>query len=180
MTQKRSYKQYPKEFKEEAVALVTEQGYTVPKAAEALGVAANMLYRWKDNAEKQKAGITLSEDERTELKSLRQDADQGVRAMSVDRLSIPGAEELLPELEKCLASEIKMYVRVKIVETIGKIGGYKAKRILGAIATKDRMARVRSTAYTAWKALKGTNEGPAQKIQKPDDPMISDPQVDDF
>jgi transposase len=37
MTQKRSYKQYPKEFKEEAVALVTEQGYIVPKAAEAFG-----------------------------------------------------------------------------------------------------------------------------------------------
>ena len=73
MTQKRSYKQYPKEFKEEAVTLVTEQGYTVPKAAEALGVATNMLYRWKENAEKQKAGITLSEDERTELKSLRQE-----------------------------------------------------------------------------------------------------------
>jgi transposase len=73
MTQKRSYKQYPKEFKEEAVALITEQGYTVAKAAEALGVATNMLYRWKENAEKQKAGITLSEDERTELKGLRQE-----------------------------------------------------------------------------------------------------------
>ena len=45
MTQKRSYKQYPKEFKEEAVALITEQGYTVAKGAEALGVATNMLYR---------------------------------------------------------------------------------------------------------------------------------------
>jgi transposase-like protein len=36
MTQKRSYKQYPKEFKEEAVALVTEQGSeesVQPKAA---------------------------------------------------------------------------------------------------------------------------------------------------
>jgi hypothetical protein len=29
--QKRSYKQYPKEFKEEAVALVTEQGYADTK-----------------------------------------------------------------------------------------------------------------------------------------------------
>ena len=47
MTQKPSYKKYPKEFKEEAVALFTEQGYTVPKAAEALGVATNMLYRWR-------------------------------------------------------------------------------------------------------------------------------------
>lgn len=45
MTQKRSYKQYPKKFKEEAVALVTKQGYTVPKAAEASGVTTNMLYR---------------------------------------------------------------------------------------------------------------------------------------
>jgi transposase len=33
MTQKRGYKQYRKEFKEEAVALITEQGYTVAKAA---------------------------------------------------------------------------------------------------------------------------------------------------
>jgi len=73
VSQKRSYKQYPKQFKEEAVALVTEQGYSVPKAAEALGVAINMLYRWKENAENQKAGITLTEDERTELKSLRQE-----------------------------------------------------------------------------------------------------------
>lgn len=70
---KRSYKQSPKEFKEEAVALVTDQGYTVPKAAEALGVATNMLYRWKENAEKKNAGILLSEGERTELKSLRKE-----------------------------------------------------------------------------------------------------------
>ena len=33
MGQKRSYKQYPKEFKEEAVALVLDQGYSVPEAA---------------------------------------------------------------------------------------------------------------------------------------------------
>jgi transposase len=73
MTQKHSYKQYPKEFKEEAVALITQEGYTVAKAAETLGVSTNMLYRWKENAEKQKAGISLSEDERTELKGLRQE-----------------------------------------------------------------------------------------------------------
>jgi transposase len=39
MAQKRSYKQYPKEFKEEAVALVLEQGYSVPKAAKSLDIA---------------------------------------------------------------------------------------------------------------------------------------------
>ena len=36
MSQKRIYKQYPQEFKEEAVALVTEQGYSVPEAAKSL------------------------------------------------------------------------------------------------------------------------------------------------
>ena len=96
MTQKRSYKQYPKEFKEEAVALITEQGYTVAKAAEALGVATNMLYRWKENAEKQKAGITLSEDERTELKGLRQE----VKALRVEK-------EILKKTSAFFAKEMK-------------------------------------------------------------------------
>ena len=96
MTQKRSYKQYPMEFKEEAVALVTEQGYTVPKAAEALGVAANMLYRWKENAEKKNAGIVLSEDERTELKSLRKE----VKTLRVEK-------EILKKASVFFAKEMK-------------------------------------------------------------------------
>ena len=33
MTEKRSNRQYPREFKEEAVALITDQGYSVLKAA---------------------------------------------------------------------------------------------------------------------------------------------------
>lgn len=37
MKQKRKYKTYLKEFKEEAVALVTEQGYSVAEAAESVG-----------------------------------------------------------------------------------------------------------------------------------------------
>jgi transposase-like protein len=40
--------------------LITGQGYTVAKAAEALGVATNMRYCWEENAEKEKAGISLS------------------------------------------------------------------------------------------------------------------------
>ncbi len=71
MTQKRCYKKYPPEFNEEAVALVTEQGYTVSKAAEAVGVTAKILYGWRKNVEQKKAGISVSEDERSELKKLR-------------------------------------------------------------------------------------------------------------
>jgi transposase len=73
MTTKRTYKQYPKEFKEEAVALILEQGYTVPEAAESLGINPNLLYKWKDKIEEQQQGISLSGDEREELKALRKE-----------------------------------------------------------------------------------------------------------
>jgi len=73
MTQKRSYKQYPKEFKEEAVALGLEQGYSVPDAAKSLGTATNMLYRWKELQEQQIEGKVFVEDEREELKRLRKE-----------------------------------------------------------------------------------------------------------
>lgn len=73
MIQKRSYKQYPREYKEEAVALVTEQGYSVPKAAESLGINPNMLYKWKDKLEAESQGKTLEESERDELKRLRKE-----------------------------------------------------------------------------------------------------------
>ena len=73
MSEKRTYKSYPKEFKEEAVALVLEQGYSVPEAAKSLGIATNMLYRWKQQIEDQASGKALSEDERDELKRLRKE-----------------------------------------------------------------------------------------------------------
>ena len=76
MGQKRNYEQYPKEFKDEAVALVREQGYSVPEAAKSLGIAANMLYRWKDLQEQQLDGKGLSEDEKAELKRLRKEVKE--------------------------------------------------------------------------------------------------------
>lgn len=45
MSQKRQYKQSPREFKEEAVALVNEQGYSIPEARNSLGINPNLLYR---------------------------------------------------------------------------------------------------------------------------------------
>ncbi len=73
MVQKRTYKQYSKEYKEEAVALVFEQGYSVPEAAKSLGIASNILYRWKSKIESQSEGKSLSVDEREELKRLRKE-----------------------------------------------------------------------------------------------------------
>ncbi len=54
MTEKRAYKRYPEEFKEEAV-----------------GVTTTVLYKWKEKLEAQLDGIGLSDDERDELKRLR-------------------------------------------------------------------------------------------------------------
>ena len=73
MTEKRIYKQYPQSFKEEAVALVTEQGYSVQKAANSLGIRSSLLYRWKEKQEQELATEQLSEDERAELKRLRKE-----------------------------------------------------------------------------------------------------------
>ncbi len=73
MVKKRTYKQYSKEYKEEAVALVLEQGYSVPEAAKSLGIASNILYRWKQHIEEQQQGKSLAEDEREELKRLRKE-----------------------------------------------------------------------------------------------------------
>ena len=44
-------KKYPKEFKLDAVSLVTEQGYSRADAGRSLGINANMLGRWIQQAE---------------------------------------------------------------------------------------------------------------------------------
>ncbi len=44
MTHKR--KKYSKEFKLDAIALVTVQGYSTLEAAQSLGIAPSMLSRW--------------------------------------------------------------------------------------------------------------------------------------
>ncbi len=46
-------KKYSKEFKHDAVRLVTEQGYSIAEAARNLGINYNMLGRWKRESEEQ-------------------------------------------------------------------------------------------------------------------------------
>ena len=70
---KRINKQYPNDFKQEAVALVLEQGYTIVQAAASLGITVKILYSWVSKHKKQAQGDTLSVDERTELMLLRKE-----------------------------------------------------------------------------------------------------------
>ena len=48
---KKTRKKYTREFKDEAVKLITEQGYQITEAARNLGVNENMLGRWKREVE---------------------------------------------------------------------------------------------------------------------------------
>ena len=74
MCSKRTNKQYSTEFKEEAVALIHDQGYSVAEAAKSLGIGTSLLYKWKDSIEAQRAGKVLAEDELSELKRLRSES----------------------------------------------------------------------------------------------------------
>ena len=97
MTEKRSYRQYPREFKEEAVVLITDQGCSVQKAADSLGIRSNLLYRWQRQLEDQQSGKSLSEDERTELKELRKE----VRELRMEKTILKKASALFAKEMKC-------------------------------------------------------------------------------
>ncbi|MFB1036670.1 MAG: transposase, partial [Sinobacterium sp.] len=64
---KRTNKHYPAEFKQEAVALVIEQDYSIVQAAASLGVTDKRLYNWVAKHKKQVQGDVLSGDERASL-----------------------------------------------------------------------------------------------------------------
>ena len=76
MSKKRQYKSYSREFKEEAVALVTEQGYSVPEAAASLGIRTNQLYGWKQKLAAEKGDHLLNTEEKSELLALRKEVKQ--------------------------------------------------------------------------------------------------------
>jgi len=68
-------RKFSQEFKEEAVKLVTEQGYGISEAARNLGIRAGMLGRWKREMKKQAAGgnsLAL----KAELKKLRRENER--------------------------------------------------------------------------------------------------------
>lgn len=64
-------RKYTHEFKQEAIKLVTEQGYKVSEAARNLGLSRSMLGRWHREFDAEKAGERLRGEEREELKRLR-------------------------------------------------------------------------------------------------------------
>lgn len=73
---KRSRRKYTEEYKEEAVKLVTEQGYKIAETARNLGVNPNLLGRWKRDFEVGDGDCLDSGDKaalQSELKRLRKE-----------------------------------------------------------------------------------------------------------
>lgn len=96
MSKKRTYQSYSREFKAEAVALVTQQGYSVPEAAASLGIRSNQLYLWKQQQEQAQNDSWLNADEKAELVALRQE---------VKRLRLE--KEILKKASAFFAREMK-------------------------------------------------------------------------
>ena len=67
---------YTEDFKRDAVALVTEQGYEIFEAARSLGVGEHLIRRWRRQFEENHSADGLNVDERDELKQLRKEVRQ--------------------------------------------------------------------------------------------------------
>lgn len=70
---KKARREFSQEFKEEAVKLVTEQGYKISEAARNLDIGYNTLSRWKKELEGHKNSDHLELDEKKELSRLREE-----------------------------------------------------------------------------------------------------------
>lgn len=66
-TETRKRRECMEDFKRDAVALVTEQGYKPSEAARRPGIGENLIRRWRREFEEEASGARLSSDEREEL-----------------------------------------------------------------------------------------------------------------
>jgi transposase len=102
-------KKYSKEFKLDAVGLVTEQGYTQVDAAKSLGLNANMLGRWAKEfratdgqAFRGNGKLTADQEELRKLKA------------QIKRLEME--KEILKKATVFFAAETKSTARMQEVE----------------------------------------------------------------
>lgn len=65
-------RRFSDEFKEEAVKLITEQGYKVSEASRNLDINASMLRRWQRELSPESDG-TIDADDKAELQRLRKE-----------------------------------------------------------------------------------------------------------
>ncbi len=90
----RTYRKYDREFKLEAVRLVTEGGRSVPEVARDLGIHENVLYNWRkkyledtDHAFPGKGHLKPAEEElrqvKKELADIKEERDILKKALAI-------------------------------------------------------------------------------------------------
>jgi transposase len=72
-TKKPARRKHTEEFKREAVALITEQGYKLSEAARSVEINANLLSKWRDRLAEEAVGTRLTGDDREALMRLRKE-----------------------------------------------------------------------------------------------------------
>ena len=72
----RMYRKYTQEFKNEAVKLVTEQGYTRTRVAKTLGISPKNVNKWVKAATKKEPAKRATTPEQEEIKRLRKENDR--------------------------------------------------------------------------------------------------------
>ena len=80
--------------------MITDQGCSVQKAVDSLGIRSNILYRWRHEIEEQKSDKSLSEDEGTELKELRRE----VRELRMEKTVLKKTSALFAKEMKSVQS----------------------------------------------------------------------------
>jgi transposase len=70
---KQKRRSYTREFKQEAVKLISEQGYSYAEAGRNLGVNPNQLSRWKREIEEEDGDPGSAASLQAELKRLRKE-----------------------------------------------------------------------------------------------------------
>ena len=69
-------RQYTKEFKEEAVKLVTEHGYSQKRAADTLGINSKNIYRWVNELKGNNISTKVLMPEQEEIKRLKKENER--------------------------------------------------------------------------------------------------------
>jgi len=95
-TEKGTRRKYTVDFKRDAVALVTEQGYKVSEAGRSLGIEPDLIRRWREEFAQEASGERLNGDERKELKQMR----RRIRELEMEK-------EILKKASAYFAKEMK-------------------------------------------------------------------------
>ncbi|MFA0813026.1 transposase [Microbulbifer epialgicus] len=76
MATKGTCQHFKPEFKKDTVTLDSEKGYSIPKAAEAVGTTVHNLQRWIKELKLEESRVKLDASERAELDRLRHENKQ--------------------------------------------------------------------------------------------------------